>query len=226
MRKRIRLVAVLALAALLLGGCGTPMHELTEEEEGLIVQYAAYALAKQNIYQKDGMTDAVLSEETDVPGETEENSLSEDDQSSKGDEESGAVSIAKAVGMEGKLEISYAGSNITNTYQEGTYFSVNASENKKLLIMEFKLKNTSGSTLKLDAASSGGVFSCSVDGSKQISEKRTFGEKILSGYSGSIKAKSSQKAYLIFEIPEEMAKNYKTSDLFVTVDGQTYPVNL
>ena len=233
MRKRIRLLAALSLTVFLLGGCGTPLYEMSEEEEGLIVQYAAYALAKHNIYQKDGMTNAVPPEEQEESQAADETEAAEEGQipeggtdSGSGEESQQAVSIAKAVGMEEKLKISCIGSSVTDTYQEGAYFSVNASENKKLLVMEFKLKNISGEALKMDTASTGGSFSCCLDGEKQIPEKKTFGGRILSSFSGSIKAKGTQKLYLIFEVPAEMAKNSKSQELYVTIDGQNYSVKL
>ena len=48
----MRLLAVLSATALLIGGCGTPMYELTEDEETLITQYAAYAVGKYNSLRK------------------------------------------------------------------------------------------------------------------------------------------------------------------------------
>ena len=232
MGKRIRLLAMLSLATFLLGGCGTPLHEMTEEEESLVVQYAAYALAKHNIYQKDGMTDAVPPETQEESGETEAMASTEEQlpesgtQSGSGEENPQAVSIAGAVGMDGKLKISYLGGEITDTYQEGAYFSVNASENKKLFVMEFKLKNISGEKLKLDTASTGGSFFCCMDGGSMIPEKKTFGGRILSSFTGSIKADGTQKTYLIFEVPKGLAKDYKSVDLYVSIDGQTYLVKL
>ena len=56
MKKGMRLLAVLSATVLLVSGCGTQMYELTEDEETLITQYAAYAIGKHNIRQKDGMT--------------------------------------------------------------------------------------------------------------------------------------------------------------------------
>jgi len=49
------LCIALAGMMLLLTGCGTQLHELTAEEEELIVQSAAYYVAKYNIQQKDGV---------------------------------------------------------------------------------------------------------------------------------------------------------------------------
>ena len=63
MKKKISLPVMAVAAILLLGGCGTQMYDLSEDEENLVVQYSAHILAKYNIEQKDGMT-AASSEET------------------------------------------------------------------------------------------------------------------------------------------------------------------
>lgn len=238
MKKKICHIAVLAFTISLLGGCGTPMYEMTEDEENLVVQYAAYALAKHNIYQKDGMTNATAADtegETEIPEETENSEVEVDDNeqpngnSGKGEtaeQSEQAVSIAKAAGLENTLEVTLLGSRVADVYQEGKYFSVNASDNKKLVIMEFKLKNTGKKALKLDMTKTGCSFSGSFDGENRIPEKKTFGEKILSSFSGKIKAKAAKKAYLIFEVSEEAAKSYQSGKLYVTVNGQTCPVKL
>ena len=56
MKKKISLPVMAVSAILLLGGCGTQMYDLSEDEENLVVQYSAHILAKYNIEQKDGMT--------------------------------------------------------------------------------------------------------------------------------------------------------------------------
>ena len=58
MKKKISLPVMAVSAILLLGGCGTQMYDLSEDEENLVVQYSAHILAKYNIEQKDGMTAA------------------------------------------------------------------------------------------------------------------------------------------------------------------------
>ena len=64
MKKKISLPVMAVSAILLLGGCGTQMYDLSEDEENLVVQYSAHILAKYNIEQKDGMT-AASSEDGD-----------------------------------------------------------------------------------------------------------------------------------------------------------------
>ena len=54
-RTGMRLTAVAAVTALLLGGCGEQPYSLTEDEEGMIVDYSAHAVAKFNTSQPDGL---------------------------------------------------------------------------------------------------------------------------------------------------------------------------
>lgn len=231
MRKKIRLMAACLAATLILGGCGTPLYELSEEEEGLIVSYAAYALAKHNIYQKDGMTDA-KPEETEAQEsaepETQIQETGSGDAVGKEVTQQGqeTISLAEALGLGGKVTVTCLGSSVTGTYQEGSYFSVNAAEGKRLIVVGFQLENTGNKTVNIDTAASGCSFLDCFDGENRISEKMTFGGKILSSYSGKIKAKEKKKAYLIFEVPEDAAEKHTTDSLFVTKDGKTYPVKL
>lgn len=234
MRKKLCLMAVLTLALFGLAGCGTPMYELTEDEEDLIVQYAAYALAKYNVYQKDGMTNARQEDKAKEPETSEETEISgsESSEPTKDDNSAGETSpqestektIAEAAGLPGALQVSCTGSRITDSYREGRYFSVNASENRKLLVMQFKIKNTGKKAQKLDMTESGCSFSCSFEDGNPIPEKKTFGEKILSTYSGKIKADASEKVSLIFEVTKDQAKKYQSGKLLVKVNGQTFSV--
>lgn len=239
MRKKIRIFALLSAAVLLLGGCGTPMYELTDEEQDLIIQYSAYTLAKHNIFQKDGMTSAVQppaepeSEQDTKEPETEtgteedkpqtpsgENSGSETNQSAT------AVSLAEAIGHGDDMSVSYDGYKVMNSYKVENYFSVDAEQGKKLVVMNFTMKNTGSKTIELDLLAEGIGFKGCFDGENRISEHISFGLNSLSSYEGKIKAGKSEKTILIFQIPEEQAKNIKSESLYVTLNDTIYSVKI
>ena len=52
MRKGMRLLAILSATVLLIGGCGTQMYELTDDEETLITQYAAYEIGRASCRER------------------------------------------------------------------------------------------------------------------------------------------------------------------------------
>ena len=62
-RTGMRLTAVAAVTALLLGGCGEQPYSLTEDEEGMIVDYSAHAVAKFNTSQPDGLANVSRNEQ-------------------------------------------------------------------------------------------------------------------------------------------------------------------
>ena len=127
MGRNIKMAAVAFTAIITLTGCGTKLYDMTDEEQGLIANYSAYVVAKHNIYQQDGMTNATEKrgdmEDADDTEKVDEaspdNSLSQDnktseagnDKSSNSQKEPSAtqekkVSLAEATGY-GSLEITY-----------------------------------------------------------------------------------------------------------------------
>ena len=136
-RTGMRLTAVAAVTALLLGGCGEQPYSLTEDEEGVIVDYSAHAVAKFNTSQPEGLAnvshDEQETESTDEPQETEtENRITLDASGNAsageqiaedGTEQAAAESstLDELFGEE-NLTIAYAGAEIAADYMEGGYW--------------------------------------------------------------------------------------------------------
>ena len=148
--KRLLFICI-AACSLSLGGCGDALHELTLEEEALIVHYAAYAVAKHNIQQKDGMSGVYIpeaepenTEVVDVPENTEtpdDTQMPEGQGGDTGDApqvDDSTVTMAEAIGHSNDLSITYGGSYISNNYIEGSAYSIDASAGNTYYIMKFK----------------------------------------------------------------------------------------
>ena len=161
MKKGMRLLAVLSATVLLISGCGTAMYELTEDEETLITQYAAYAVGKHNIRQKDGMTSDKPQEEDTTKREQKPQEDSKEPQDTQAASESGGeqgsgedlsnypeVSLTDALGCDTSLKITYKGYEVSDAYKEGNYFSVNAGGGNTLLIMKFTIVNSGKKAVK------------------------------------------------------------------------------
>lgn len=240
MKKRVRLLAILSATFLLVGGCGTSMYELTEDEETLITQYAAYAVGKHNIHQKDGMTSDKPKEEDTTKNEqssTQQKPDSKDTQSASSNAgpsgENTAdtlqypeISIAGALGYDSKLSISYKGYKLEDAYKEGNYFTVNAASGNTLLVMRFTIVNKGKKAVKYDTSSLGNTFYGVFDGTNKIVEKVTFSNKELSSSTKTIKAGKKVSAIMLFEISKEAAANISTETLLVDMDGTTYQVKM
>lgn len=236
MRKGMRLLAILSATVLLIGGCGTQMYELTDDEEALITQYAAYAVEKHNIRQKDGMTSDQPKEEDTTKNEQQSTEQKPDPNDAQSSDALGAaendasqyaeISMAKAVGYESALDITYKGYKLEDSYKEGNYFSVNAADGNTLLVMNFTIANPGSKSVKYDTSSLNDTFYGMFDGKNKIAEKVTFSNKELTSSTKTIKAGKKAGAIMFFELSKEQAAAITTESLLVEIDGTTYQVNL
>lgn len=221
-RHRRSLAIGFVAISLLLSGCGTPMYELTDKEEELIVQYSAYIVAKHNIYQKDGYASGAQAPEAEPPSESESEDKNPDDTSEPGGSENTeapivTVSLAEALGLEDGLRISYTGNEITTHVKEGPVYSENADEGCTFYVMKFRIENTTNQAIKVDNFSARPTFVLESKGVKSISEK-TFLSGDLSGYMGTIEAQSSVDTILLFAVKTEDAQKIANPTLELRTD--------
>lgn len=240
MKKGFRLLAVLSATVFMVSGCGTSLYEMTDDEENLVVQYAAYAVGKHNIHQKDGMTNAAAMGQDSQVKEEQSTQKEQDTQSNQNPadleqtgDSTGAdssnyaqISLEKALGYDSVLNITYKGCKVQDNYQEGNYFSVNAASGNKLLVMKFMISNPGNKTVKYDTTSLGNSFYGIFDGKTKIAEKMTFSNKELSSSTNKIKAGKKISAIMIFELTKDQAAAVTSEKLLVDVDGTTYQVKM
>ncbi len=232
--KRIRLFTIVFAVLFVLTGCAEPLHELTPEEEELIVHYSAYAVAKFNIYQKDGMTSAEPTEEDLASVENESKPQDDNQNSQKQDNDNDSetqdkeplttakASLAQAVGQE-NLTVTYTGLEVSEHYQEGGYFSLDASSGCTYAIMSFKLENKTQSGLDVDAFTLGHSYSATIAGSLYKAEN-TFLTYSLSTYQGTINAGESVDVVLLFEVPKGTKVSKEDVTLYANMKGTEYLV--
>lgn len=235
MKKRMQFLAILLASTVVLGGCGTSLYELTDDEEDLIVSAAAQAVAKHNVFQMDGITDVEPETETQM----QENTTEQDTQQvqeetntntntntggTKTDTQTKEIALSDLLGK--NLKVSYKGYSTASSYQEGDYFSVNAASGKTLIIMNINVKNTGKKNTKIDMLSKDVTFYGCFNGTDRIVEKKILSTKNLSTYQGKIKPGKSIKTVLVFEVSKKQADEISTQDLQVEMDGQMYQVTM
>lgn len=243
MRKRTTVSAAILAVCLLLTGCGTQLFELTDEERSLITTYSAYVVSLHNTYQKDGLlstTMLVEDEEDDIviPPETEkkqeetqaasENSGgSQENPDQQQQEKKPSISLAEAIGHGKDLSITYKGCSVADSYVQGEGYSLTAQDGRTFIIAEFRIKNTSKKTVKLDNLTLSPSFRCHYNDSENaVGAEMTFLDTDLGSFEGSIAAGKSANAVLLFEVPAE--KNLKISSftLSVFVGGEESDIEL
>uniref|UniRef100_UPI003FED9205 DUF5067 domain-containing protein n=1 Tax=Agathobacter sp. TaxID=2021311 RepID=UPI003FED9205 len=233
MKKRMQFLTILLASTVVLGGCGTSLYELTDDEEDLIVSAAAQAVAKHNIFQSDGITDV----EPETEPQMQENTTEQDTQQvqeetntntntggTKTDTQTKEIALSDLLGK--NLKVSYKGYSTASSYQEGDYFSVSATSGKMLIIMNINVKNTGKKNIKIDMLSKDVTFYGCFNGTDRIVEKKILSTKNLSTYQGKIKPGKSIKTVLVFEVSKKQADEISTQDLQVEMDGQMYQVTM
>lgn len=238
MGKGIRFAALALTAALLFSGCGTPLYELTDEEEDLIVQSAAHMLAKRNIFQKDGMKAFYIAPEhekppetqdTEAPGPTQDTEPGGEPAGPGGENGSpaqgGVISLAEAIGCKDQLEVTFDKLSLMDVYWEGSYFFLGADEGKTLVVLEFTLSNPGSETVEVHNDGTGCAFYLTIPGAEHIAEKSPLVSSLAS-FEGMIPAKGKSSAVLVFEISKEYADQNAAPKLTMERDNTAYSVTL
>ena len=233
MKKRMQFLAILLASTVVLGGCGTSLYELTDDEEDLIVSAAAQAVAKHNVFQMEGITDVEPETETQMQENTteqdtqqvqEETNTNTNTGGTKTDTQTKEIALSDLLGK--NLKVSYKGYSTASSYQEGDYFSVNATSGKTLIIMNINVKNTGKKNTKIDMLSKDVTFYGCFNGTDRMVEKKILSTKNLSTYQGKIKPGKSIKTVLVFEVSKKQADEISTQDLQVEMDGKMYQVTM
>lgn len=222
-------ILVTCLVASLFAGCGTKMYELTAEEEDLIAQYAAYTLAKHNIFQKDGIRavdPALLEEETgtvpDTP-EEETQAVQDPETGAPGEsagEDSGAGEMGTAVSLaesmdHGELSVSYNGFFLSDSYKEGKHYAVDPRPGNTFVVMQFTVANPTEQDVAIDMLSAGKTYRACMDGANWVDEDITLLLYDFSTYQGTVKAGESVELVLLFQTDAQTAE--QISDISLSV---------
>lgn len=217
--RNIKMAAVAFTAIITLTGCGTQLYDMTDAEQSLIANYSAYVVAKHNIYQQDGMTNATEdTEDTEKVDEVSpDNSHSQDnktsevgnDKSSNSQKEPAAsqekkVSLAEATGY-GSLDITYNGATESDVYNEGSYYSMTAGSGNTFAVMKFTLKNPTGEDINVDMFGNARTYKATFPDGKEYTAEGTFLTYSLNTFQGTVKAGGSVDVVLLFKIPQGTA---------------------
>ena len=241
--KMILLTAAVS-STFLLGGCGTAMYELTDDEQEMIAHYAAHALAKYNVYQKDGMTDASLddpkkdkrtddskkteetkNEQTTETQTTEQNTDSQGEAQNSGDAQDHAISLADAIGHGNDLSVTYERASIEQTYKSDEISSVAAPNGSVYVVMKFQVTNNGQNDVSVDTLNYGPAFTAQI-GDSSVKAELTILTNDFSTYQGTIAAGQTVENVLLFKVPDSITQIPDNVALSVSVSGNTSKVGL
>ena len=240
--KKVSLIAACMTGAMLFSGCGvTAPYDLTEEEENIIVNYAAHVVSKFNNYQGDGLTYVIeQEEETPMPEEVssvEDTEAIESTESVADGTAAGGTADAPQVtvsdlnqifGTEG-LTISCTGNEIRASFGESDAYALDAAAGKTYLVLYFDIANNSETEIQLDNFSLVPIFTVEAtdaNGEKvRAASSKTILVNDFSTYDETVAAQSVNDAVLLFEVPDSVTAVDQIV-LQVEINETTYAINL
>ncbi len=223
MKKKIY-IATAAVASLLLTGCGNT-QELSEQNQNMIAQYMAGTLLKYDAdYNGALVYDRAILEATPTPAPTQapvvtpaptasSNSSDNSNNATAGDDNSKGVlqetDLSSLINVSG-IKVKKTSYKVTKSF--GTaYSSVAADKGHKLLIVNFKLKNQSDSSKKVNLTGKNIKYTLSI-GDNRYSPLYTIADGDMQFFNEKIAAGSSKKGILVFQIKSSV----KVKDAVVT----------
>lgn len=223
-----RKVAFILTALLItsgLTGCGeNQIPDLSEDDIKAVGEFVAVTMMKYDINHRSRLmelTNPALEEKAEEPGEgetSEENTGMPPvadtpvvDATGTGEVADAAYSLEEVMGLPTGIEVAFREQELCDSYPaEGDFFSLNASQGKKLLVLHFTLTNTGSDAQNVDVLASGTTLSVTVNENYTRRALTTMLLEDLSTYMGEVPAGETVETVLVIEISEETAANIST----------------
>lgn len=251
MRKKNKAMGALLTAALFslgLTGCAkNQIPDMTDAQIQAVGEYVAVTLMKYDVGHKSRLMD--LSEYGNLDGDwdLEENQEGPGEESaapetgmrpvddtpivdSAGRETPSAInSLEEALEFPGGMTASYVGEKVCAYYPEDNgdpYFSLNAAEGKRLLVLRFSIMNSAEQEMELDMLSLGANFRITVNGEYTRRALTTLMDDDFATYRDTLSAGESREVVLVIEVEEDMAESITSISLDVKNDTKAFTMQL
>jgi hypothetical protein len=231
--------AVVLIGTSLVTGCGNSIPDMSEEEQQAVGEYAAMTLLKYDANHRSRLVDIVENVEPEIEEETpsvETTPTPETSIPSTIEEipveavQNTPGSIAEFLKLPEGISIIYQGMEVCDSYPDdgaaNNFFSLDASEGKKLLVLNFQLTNAGTVPQDINILGQSAVFKVSVNDSYTRTSLITMLEGDLSTYIGRVEAGSTNSLVLLIEIDKNMADSINTLSLTIKDTEDTYTTTL
>lgn len=243
--KKVLVGVLVGIAGMGLMGCGSTIPEMTKEQQELVVEYAAGEVLKFDKNHTFKLTDLEEAEEeakeeqATAEAVPAENGEDEEDAPDKQegilpddvtviDKEQENVSIEQFLGLD-DIQITYTGFEVADSYpsdsDEEVYFYMDATQNRKLLVLKFDLKNTSAGEKDVDLAASQVRYKIIVDGLAQ-NALTTLLLNDMAYFQGTLAAGESAEVVVVGEVALEQADQVEALELVMKSVDDTATISL
>lgn len=232
-------LAAVMLGSILLTGCGSVIPNMTEEEERAVGEYAALLLLKYDANHRSRLVDLSLIEEqeketrkdveepvtTPAPTIIEELPSAPVINHTEGTQSS-VSSISQFFGLADGVTINYRDMKVCDSYpdngQTDGFFSLDASDGKKLLVLGFEITNNSGVEQGINILDKNPVCKITVNDNYTRTALMTMLTNDLSTYMGSVGAGETEEVVLLIEIDQEISDTVGSISLTLKNDTDTF----
>ena len=230
--KKIFLGGLLIACTGVLYGCGEQLYELQDNEQEIIVNYAAHIVAKYNTEQPEGYQYVYIPADDQTEDETEdgtEDGISDEtaqdhpdaqtpdgtgaDSSSQQD---ASATLSEALGLE-NIQAVYTGAELTDQYDE----SVVPESGRQLLVLHVTLQNLTEKTQKCDILSILPTFRVKVNGEVEATSELTILPDNLATWEADLEAGASENAVIIFQINKDAVTQIDQLEMEVQTEQKT-----
>lgn len=220
------LLATLGLVAVFsFSACGKGL-DYTSEQEDVIADYAAnlvlrhdanykYNYINEEAYEEES-TSALTEEETSKDIYAEEETGGEN--GSVGTETISADKLAEVLHMPEGITVEYTGYEVSDTYSdvEDNLFVMKAVDGHKLLVVEFRVVNTTNNDISLNMMANVSAYKGIVNETKKYNAQLTLLLNAMNTYEGVIPAGTTKNMMLIYQTQLESKDNLKSLELEIT----------
>lgn len=227
MKKRMGTALAAAVLAMGLAGCGeNKIPPLTDEQIEQVGEFTAITLMRYDANHRSRLVDYSLLLDNNGAQTPEGPASAQPTQTPVGmdpvedtpvigpGEAEAQASLEETLGLPETMSVSFAGHALYDTYPEGENdFVITAAAGKKLLALQFDVKNASDTEQAVDLIREAPVFRITVNGNYTRRTLLTGLPDDLSTFSGTVPAGGSLSAVLLIEVNEETAGNISSISL-------------
>lgn len=218
LRKKGLMAGLAFLSAVTLGACGGDFPELNDQQIDEAGEYAANLLLKydsdhrrrllsiEEMKKESDRRDAWLvklpEEEKEEILKPEETKPSQDSQGIKPEEQKKYGRLEDFYDFQDGIAIQYLGFTVCSSYPEdsSSFFSLDASEGKEILVLRFELSNSGEAAQQVDLMNRKGSYRITVNGDYTRGQLTTLLENDLATYQNKLTPGEKQEVVLLTEI--------------------------
>lgn len=218
------LLVVAGMSGLLMTGCSSSMN-LTENETNVIAEYVAGVVLKHEKNYTEALILPKIAEEIEAkitPTPSVDNGQVVTDTTKKEGNLQANADFTEVIGIAG-LTVEYSGYKTMNNLSD-SYFTIESGDGYQLLIVNFKVTNTTKKDIDIKLGTSNIVYQVDINQGDFYKPLLTFLDNDLRLLDTTVKAKDTLETILVFKVKEDI--NLDIANVIISRDDKTAIVKL